>query len=35
LPSALLAVVLSVSVLAALMGIWRVSRLEPAMVFRS
>jgi ABC-type lipoprotein release transport system permease subunit len=28
-------VVLSICTLAALMGIWRVSKLEPAMVFRS
>jgi putative ABC transport system permease protein len=30
-----LGVVLSICMLAALLGIWRVSRLEPAMVFRS
>ncbi|MBL9133323.1 MAG: ABC transporter permease [Verrucomicrobiaceae bacterium] len=34
-PLAVLAVVLGICTLAALMGIWRVSRLEPAMVFRS
>jgi putative ABC transport system permease protein len=34
-PFAVLAVVLGICMLAALMGIWRVSRLEPAMVFRS
>jgi putative ABC transport system permease protein len=34
-PFAALAVVLGICTLAALMGIWRVSKLEPAMVFRS
>jgi putative ABC transport system permease protein len=34
-PFAVLAVVLGICTLAALLGIWRVSRLEPAMVFRS
>lgn len=34
-PFAVLGVILSICMLAALMGIWRVSRLEPAMVFRS
>ncbi|MCB1278312.1 ABC transporter permease [Prosthecobacter sp.] len=34
-PFAVLAVVLGICSLAALLGIWRVSRLEPAMVFRS
>lgn len=34
-PIAVLAVILAICSLAALMGIWRVSRLEPAMVFRS
>jgi len=34
-PYAVLAVVLGICSLAALMGIWRVSKLEPAMVFRS
>lgn len=34
-PFAVLAVILGICMLAALMGIWRVSRLEPAMVFRS
>jgi putative ABC transport system permease protein len=34
-PYAVLGVVLGICSLAALMGIWRVSKLEPAMVFRS
>ncbi|WP_395742532.1 ABC transporter permease [Prosthecobacter sp.] len=34
-PFAVLGVVLSICTLAALLGIWRVSKLEPAMVFRS
>ncbi|MFC5453994.1 ABC transporter permease [Prosthecobacter fluviatilis] len=34
-PFAVLGVVLSICALAALLGIWRVSKLEPAMVFRS
>lgn len=34
-PFAVLAVVLGICTLAALLGIWRVSKLEPAMVFRS
>ncbi|MCF7788923.1 MAG: ABC transporter permease [Prosthecobacter sp.] len=34
-PFAALAMVLGICTLAALMGIWRVSKLEPAMVFRS
>ncbi len=34
-PFAALTVVLGICTLAALMGIWRVSKLEPAMVFRS
>jgi putative ABC transport system permease protein len=34
-PFAVLAVILGICMLAALLGIWRVSRLEPAMVFRS
>lgn len=34
-PFAVLAVILAICMLAALLGIWRVSRLEPAMVFRS
>lgn len=34
-PLAVLGVVLGICMLAALLGIWRVSRLEPAMVFRS
>jgi putative ABC transport system permease protein len=34
-PFVVLAVVLCICMLAALMGIWRVSKLEPAMVFRS
>jgi putative ABC transport system permease protein len=34
-PFAALGVVLSICTLAALLGIWRVSKLEPAMVFRS
>ncbi|MHB1081792.1 MAG: ABC transporter permease [Prosthecobacter sp.] len=34
-PFAVLGVVLVICTLAALMGIWRVSKLEPAMVFRS
>lgn len=34
-PYAVLGVVLSICALAALLGIWRVSKLEPAMVFRS
>lgn len=34
-PFAVLAVVLGICFLSALLGIWRVSRLEPAMVFRS
>lgn len=34
-PLVVLAVILSICMLAALLGIWRVSRLEPAMVFRS
>ncbi|WP_395739806.1 ABC transporter permease [Prosthecobacter sp.] len=34
-PFAVLGVVLGICSLAALLGIWRVSRLEPAMVFRS
>jgi len=34
-PFVVLGVVLSICMLAALLGIWRVSRLEPAMVFRS
>lgn len=34
-PFVVLAVILGICMLAALMGIWRVSRLEPAMVFRS
>ena len=33
-PPAVLAVILFICTLASLMGIWRVSRLEPAMVFR-
>ncbi len=34
-PFAVLAVILGICMLAALLGIWRVARLEPAMVFRS
>ena len=34
-PFAVLGVILSICTLAALLGIWRVSKLEPAMVFRS
>lgn len=34
-PFAVLGVVLGICMLAALLGIWRVSRLEPAMVFRT
>ena len=34
-PFAVLGVVLGICMLAALLGIWRVSKLEPAMVFRS
>ncbi len=34
-PFVVLGVILGICMLAALMGIWRVSRLEPAMVFRS
>ena len=34
-PFAVLGVVLGICTLAALLGIWRVSKLEPAMVFRS
>jgi putative ABC transport system permease protein len=34
-PAAALAVILFICTLAALLGIWRVSRFEPAMVFRA